>query len=171
MIIRPATLSDADIIIPLTNKVYSQSEGHFWVKDWQRLDVDTFTQYINQQSVFLALQDGSVVGCVYVKKEEEMLNFGMLVCHPDHRGKGIGTFILDYVIRIAKDEGCQGVSCDCIFPIEYEDEHRMFLDRFYVSKGFSHVKDVSSDVLGTYDPVFPSLLVTPVVIRVYVLSF
>jgi GNAT superfamily N-acetyltransferase len=72
---------------------------------------------------------------------EKYLEIDNLIVHPDHRSKGIGKLIVDYLTEKAKNEGCSMLALD-----SYTDNfpaHKFFYNEGFVPRGFHFIKKLS----------------------------
>jgi len=81
-----------------------------------------------------------ITGCwsstkLWSGKYLEIDNF---VVHPEHRSKGIGKLLTDYIEQKAIDLGCTNIVLDA-FTTNF-DAHRFYYNQGYVPKGFHFVK-------------------------------
>ena len=68
-------------------------------------------------------------------KYMEIDNF---IVHPDHRKKGVGKMMTDYVDAKAKETGCTMIVLDAF--TENFTAHRFYYNQGYVPKGFHFLK-------------------------------
>lgn len=91
----------------------------------------------------VAERDGAVVGFVHaiwdVEKEEG--NVLRLYVHPDHRGQGLGTELLEAACETLFDSGAERVRAMVLAANEVGNE-------FYSDFGFEHVDTEAIDVGG-----------------------
>jgi ribosomal-protein-alanine N-acetyltransferase len=95
--IAPATVADLDAI--------DEIEQHSFKSPWTRA---TFEGELGREwaRIDVARLGGRIVGfCNYWLVTTE-LHILAIATHPDHRGRGIGTRVLDHVLAVARDTGC-----------------------------------------------------------------
>jgi len=89
--------------------------------------------YENEQSVGLS---GFWVGTkLWCGKYLELDN---VIVHPDHRSKGVGKLLTDYLVQKAIELNCKSVALDAYthnFPA-----HKFYYNHGFVPKGFHFVK-------------------------------
>jgi GNAT superfamily N-acetyltransferase len=68
------------------------------------------------------------------------------IVHPDHRSKGLGKMLTDYVDVKAKDEGCSMIVLDA-FTGNFM-AHRFYYNQGYVPKGFHFLKILNEEGLS-----------------------
>ena len=76
-------------------------------------------------------------------KYMEIDNF---IVHPDHRMKGIGKMMTDYVDAKAKETGCTMIVLDAF--TENFTAHRFYYNQGYVQKGFHFLKILNKEELS-----------------------
>lgn len=102
----------------------------------QRTDTETLLELISIEgdSIELAFSDSSekqMVGCVYLKTENETCYLGMLTVDPTLQAKGLGKEILIHSEKIARARGCTQIRMTVINTrqelIEYYERRGYFL--------------------------------------------
>lgn len=68
------------------------------------------------------------------------------IVHPDHRSKGLGKMLTDYIDTKAKEEGCTMIVLDA-FTGNFT-AHRFYYNQGYVPKGFHFLKILNEDGLS-----------------------
>ena len=76
-------------------------------------------------------------------KYMEIDNF---IVHPDHRKKGVGKMMTDYVDDKAKETGCTMIVLDAF--TENFTAHRFYYNQGYVPKGFHFLKIINKEGLS-----------------------
>jgi GNAT superfamily N-acetyltransferase len=79
---------------------------------------------------------------LWTGKYIEIDNF---IVHSDHRAKGIGKMMTDYIDAKAKSEGCTAIVLDA-FTGNFT-AHRFYYNQGYVPKGFHFLKILNEDGL------------------------
>lgn len=79
---------------------------------------------------------------LWTDKYIEIDNF---IVHPDHRNKGIGKMMTDYVNTKAKEEGCTAIVLDAF--TENFTAHRFYYNQGFVPRGFHFVKMLNEERL------------------------
>ena len=68
------------------------------------------------------------------------------IVHPDHRKKGVGKMMTDYVDAKAKETGCTMIVLDAF--TENFTAHRFYYNQGYVPKGFHFLKIINKEGLS-----------------------
>ncbi|WP_367757884.1 GNAT family N-acetyltransferase [Flavobacterium sp. WC2430] len=68
------------------------------------------------------------------------------IVHPEHRSKGLGKMLTDYIDVKAKKEGCTMIVLDA-FTGNFT-AHRFYYNQGYVPKGFHFLKILNEDGLS-----------------------
>ena len=74
------------------------------------------------------------------------LEIDNFIVHPEHRKKGIGKMLTDYVDALAKETGCTMIVLDA-FTGNYT-AHRFYYNQGYVPKGFHFLKILNEEGLS-----------------------
>ncbi|MCF6139795.1 GNAT family N-acetyltransferase [Flavobacterium sp. K77] len=74
------------------------------------------------------------------------LEIDNFIVHPDHRKKGIGKMMTDYVDAKAKELGCTMIVLDA-FTGNF-NAHRFYYNQGYAPKGFHFLKIINEDGLS-----------------------
>lgn len=108
---RTAKFDDAESLSKLVNSAYrGDSSRKGWtteadVLDGQRTDPEKICEMISDTNsrIVLAETEHQILGCVYVRKEESYLYFGMLTVNPEIQAQGIGKMLLTEIEKVAKE--------------------------------------------------------------------
>ncbi len=68
-----------------------------------RLTLASLAQKTSDEIAFVAVEDGKLLGCVFLRPEAECLYVGKLAVAPGLQGKGIGHRLLDTTEKTAQD--------------------------------------------------------------------
>ncbi|MBB1192410.1 GNAT family N-acetyltransferase [Flavobacterium sp. SOK18b] len=74
------------------------------------------------------------------------LEIDNFIVHPDHRSKGIGKIMTDYVDAVARETGCTMIVLDA-FTGNFT-AHRFYYNQGYAPKGFHFLKIINEDGLS-----------------------
>ena len=113
----PASSKDATELNTLVNSAYrGDSSRQGWTTeadllDGTRTDAAAIEDIINKPgySIVKYVEDGKILGCVELHKEEEKLYLGMLTVLPHLQGKGIGKKLLKAAEVEAKKQNCNSI--------------------------------------------------------------
>jgi GNAT superfamily N-acetyltransferase len=108
--LRQAAVEDAPTILRLMQAAFEEYEGV--------LDPPSGAHQETIESVRCNIANGAVMamvadepaGFAFYRPRDGLLYFGRLSVLPQFRNQGVGTALLDYVERVAKDTGADGVS-------------------------------------------------------------
>ncbi len=108
---RKAEISDIPALHLLVNSAYrGDSSKKGWTTeadllDGQRTDPEGLQEMIlsPDSKIELALEQDQILGCVYIKTEEDALYFGMLTVNPELQTQGIGKKLLLRVEELARE--------------------------------------------------------------------
>ncbi|MCK6617239.1 MAG: GNAT family N-acetyltransferase [Cyclobacteriaceae bacterium] len=116
--ILPALPEDAPELSKLVNSAYRGDSGRQgWTTeadliDGSRTDAELLKAVIETPGSMILkyVEDGIIIGCVELRKEEDKLYLGMLTVNPTIQGKGIGKALLK-----ASEDEAQKQKCKAIF--------------------------------------------------------
>ena len=113
-----ATISDVPEIGKLVNKAYrGDTSRKGWTTeadllDGIRIDIPMLEDHVSDDNstILKCIDDeGKLIGCVYLKKEQEKLYLGMLTVEPELQAKGIGKRLLQAAEQMAMEEECKSI--------------------------------------------------------------
>ena len=90
----------------------------------RRLTPASLRQKARQEIAFAAIDNGRLVGCIFLKPEEALLYIGKLVVHPSTQGKGVGRSLLGQAEATAHELGLSSLRLET--RIELIENHRLF---------------------------------------------
>lgn len=82
-----------------------------------------------KNSVYLVTEDGKSVATFQTKKNDDTLRFEKLACSPELAGKGIGSYCMSCIEKMAKKMNCKRVVMEVYSPSKHA------LD-FYLHRGY-----------------------------------
>ena len=143
MSIRLAISKDKALIISMVNEVYYSSEREFWSEGYFRIADKDFEEYLNNKWLYVLEQKGVILGCVLFKQEEmDISSFSMLVCHPNHRKKGVGKTLVSFVNQEAIARNNKKMYLELLSPKDWIHEEKKFLKDWYIKMGYKLKKEV-----------------------------
>lgn len=138
MQISEASDKDVSELCALVNSAYRGDTSRVgWTTeanllDGIRINEKTLSQYFHEKdSIILKCTDEGekILGCVYLKKENEHLYLGMLTVEPHLQNKGIGKLLL-----AASDEKAREMNCNSIVMTVITQRHELI--DWYKRHGF-----------------------------------
>ncbi len=138
MTFRKADVNDIHKLTELVNSAY-RGEGSKvgWTTEadllgGQRTDPDKIAEMISasDSQIELAIEKGELQGCIYIKKEDEYVYFGMLTVRPNLQNKGAGKLLLSRLEDLTREWGYQKIRMTVI-------SQREELIAFYQRRGFN----------------------------------
>ncbi|MBS0590594.1 MAG: GNAT family N-acetyltransferase, partial [Proteobacteria bacterium] len=112
---RVATREDIGAIVTLVTSAYrGEASRAGWTTeadllDGQRIDAEAVAAIVEKPAsrVLLAENDGRLLACCHVEKQDDGCYFGMFAVDPVEQGSGIGKIVLAEAERVARqDFGC-----------------------------------------------------------------
>lgn len=101
--IRAAAAGDIDTVVKMVNAAYRESEGHIF-PGGNRTDRDDLTRSLSRATV--AERHGVIVGCISIDMNGDAAHFGMLAAEVTAHRSGIGSMLITYAERLAREGGC-----------------------------------------------------------------
>lgn len=119
---RKAEIKDSELVATLVNSAYrGESSKKGWTTEadllgGQRTDAGKIQEMIEDSSshIELALKNGELVGCVYLKNEKSVLYIGMLTVNPTLQNHGLGKILLNRIEKIALSWGLKTIRMNVI---------------------------------------------------------
>jgi predicted N-acetyltransferase YhbS len=125
MHIRIATADDADTLAAIINRAFVV-EAFF--KIGERTSSADVAGLMREGGTFLIAEDnGTPVGCVFVKTKGAMGYFGMLSVDPGQQGQGLGRVLIDASEAHLRDRGCSKVEIEIV---NLREELPQFYEKF-----------------------------------------
>lgn len=116
-------IDDIPRLLQLINNAYRGEEAK---KGWTheadliegpiRTDEDSLRELIQKSGAVILKyeQEGRIIGCVYLQKNEERIYLGMLSVSPETQGQGIGKKLLKAAEQHAKKNNCSVIEMTVI---------------------------------------------------------
>lgn len=82
-----------------------------------------------RNKTYLVFDEKEAIATFSIKKQNKELHFNKLATVPECVGKGVGTWCMNRIEQIAKDEGCSSVSMEV-----YDRSHHA--KEFYLHRGY-----------------------------------
>jgi GNAT superfamily N-acetyltransferase len=138
MTFRKAGLNDIHELTELVNSAYRGDQSKVgWTTEadllgGQRTDAEKITEMISapDSQIELAIENGDIQGCIYIKKDNEYVYFGMLTVRPTLQNKGAGKLLLSRLEDLTREWGYQKIRMTVI-------SQREELIAFYQRRGFN----------------------------------
>ena len=135
----PTDLNEMTVsyLTDLINRVYDEAETGMWKPKVLRTTKSEVRKYLKCSQLILTELNGTIVGSVLVQKQEDdVAEFGMLVCSPEHRGTGIGSNLVQAAEKWAKDNGCKTMRLELLTPRSWKNPSKEFLKDWYSRIGY-----------------------------------
>lgn len=114
MRIRPAVIEDVPELVRLVNSAYRGEGG--WTGEAHliggpRTRAPDVEELVREPGgvILTSWEEGWLVGCVYLKKDEEKLYLGMLSVWPEKQGAGVGKRLMAAAKEYAETHGCKAI--------------------------------------------------------------
>jgi ketosteroid isomerase-like protein/GNAT superfamily N-acetyltransferase len=137
--VSPADLEASKIkqLAALINQVYDDAEAGMWKRSGTRTNPGEVEHLLSNQALILAELDGRLVGAVNINLMDDGIGeFGMLVADRKHRGKGIGSALVERAENRARDLGCHTMRLELLTPRNWIHPSKQFLKQWYSRIGY-----------------------------------
>ena len=131
MEIRLAEIQDAEAITALINSAFRKAESFFIERD--RIDVASIRALMEKGQFFVAEDNGTLAGCVYVEKRDKRAYLGLLSVDPALQNAGIGSMLMNAAEEYGAQAGCRFMDLR-IVNLRTEN-HALYTRRGYVETG------------------------------------
>ena len=89
-----------------------------------RLDAESLAQKAQEETLFLAVEAGEMIGCAFAKVKPECVYVGKVAVMPGRQGQGIGRRLMQAVERFAEATGKPVLELET--RIELVENHKTF---------------------------------------------
>jgi GNAT superfamily N-acetyltransferase len=132
----------------LINEVYDHAESGMWKRKGTRTNPAEVERLLRTQALILAEIDGELVGSVNVNVMGDGVGeFGMLAADPNHRGKGIGSALVDRAENWAREMKCHTMRLELLTPRNWTHPSKEFLKKWYSRIGYEPQATESLEIL------------------------
>ncbi len=70
-----------------------------------RLDVDSISEKAHEEKLYIAWHKTQLIGCVFIREQQDLMYVGKLAIKPGYQGLGIGKQLMAYAENYAKNCG------------------------------------------------------------------
>lgn len=116
---RPEDIKDIENLVNIAYR------GEFAKKGWtteadaidgQRTDEGKLLEMIEDPNsqIELAFEDGQLIGCIHIIREEKYASFGMLTVYPTLQQKGLGKILMERFEKLALEWGYEEVKLSIV---------------------------------------------------------
>jgi GNAT superfamily N-acetyltransferase len=135
---RKADFNDIHKLTELVNSAYRGDDSKLgWTTEadllgGQRTDAEKISEMISalDSQIELAIENGELQGCIYIKRENRFVYFGMLTVRPTLQNKGAGKLLLSRLEDLTREWGYKKIRMTVI-------SQREELIAFYQRRGFN----------------------------------
>jgi len=132
----------------LINEVYDDAESGMWKRKGTRTNPAEVERLLRAQALILAEIDGALAGSVNVNLMRDGVGeFGMLVADLNHRGKGIGSALIDRAENWAREMACHTMRLELLAPRNWTHPSKEFLKNWYSRIGYKPQAAESLEIL------------------------
>jgi GNAT superfamily N-acetyltransferase len=149
----------------IVNAAYAAAEVGIWKPGHKRTNPDEVASFIQKGQLVVASHRSKPIGCIVFKLISPALsNFGMLSLDEAQRDKGIGKGMVLFAEEESRRRGCDKISCELLFPTEFEHEFKGRMQKWYQKMGYEVVR--VGDFAADY-PEFIRYLAGPAEFRIF----
>jgi len=132
----------------LINEVYDDAESGMWKRKGVRTNLTEVEGLLRAQALILAEIGGALVGSVNVNLMRDGVGeLGMLAADLNHRGKGIGSALVDRAENWARDMACHTMRLELLTPRNWTHPSKEFLKNWYSRIGYKPQAAESLEIL------------------------
>jgi len=132
----------------LINEVYDDAESGMWKRKGVRTNLAEVEGLLRAQALILAEIGGALVGSVNVNLMRDGVGeLGMLAADLNHRGKGIGSALVDRAENWARDMACHTMRLELLTPRNWTHPSKEFLKNWYSRIGYKPQAAESLEIL------------------------
>ena len=132
----------------LINDVYDDAESGMWKRNGVRTNPAEVERLLRAQALILAEIDGVLVGSVKVNLIRDGVGkLGMLAADLNHRGKGIGSALVDRAEHWARGMACHTMRLEILTPRNWIPPSKEFLKKWYSRIGYEPQATESLEIL------------------------
>lgn len=135
--IEPATLEDLPQLTELVMALLAQEEDFAPDREKQKHGIKLILEQSNRGRIFVMRNDHFIIGMVNLLFTISTAEGGFVILmedvivHPDHRGQGYGTRLLQYAIQFAREKQFKRITL-------LTDQISAESQRFFQRNGFQH---------------------------------
>ena len=89
-----------------------------------KLDAESLAQKAGEENLFLAVEDGELLGCAFAKVNPSCVYVGKVAVWPARQGQGIGRLLMHAVEGFARGTGKPAMELDT--RVELVENHKTF---------------------------------------------
>ena len=89
-----------------------------------KLDAESLAQKAGEENLFLAVEDGELLGCAFAKVNPNCVYVGKVAVWPGRQGQGIGRLLMHAVEGFARGTGKPAMELDT--RVELVENHKTF---------------------------------------------
>ena len=131
MQLRVAGNADAGRLMELINSAFRRAES--FIIDRDRVDLELVQSLLAKGEFFVAEDEGTLAGCVYLELRGERAYLGLLSVDPTRQKAGVGSMLMREAEQRCAGAGCRFMDLRIIDL--RKDNHAFYKRRGYVKTG------------------------------------
>ena len=121
----------------MINQVFLVAEAEIWNDNHQRISNKNITYLINKGEIMVAELNNELAACVWIKLlNPQIAKFGMLTVAPLHKGKKLGSLMVNEVEKYALAKGRIKMRLELLMPKDTAHPGKKFLLNWYTRIGY-----------------------------------
>lgn len=131
--IEPATLGDLDALVELTMELFQMEQDFCPDRSRQEHGLRLILEQPSRGRIFVVRTDHRIIGMANLLMTISTAAGGFaliledVIIHPDHRGHGFGTLLMNHVINFAREKGFRRIT---LLTDKSEEDAQRFFQRF-----------------------------------------
>lgn len=136
-----STFQYSDFLVKMINEVYLVSEAKIWLDGHQRITPERMDEVVADGELLIAEKDNQIAGCIHLeRKSDQVYRFKMLVANPKFKGTGVGSLLVGFAEKIAKENGAKRMQLELLVPTEFILDDKVFLEKWYTRIGYKKTR-------------------------------
>lgn len=131
--------ADWEFLLGMLHRAFAYMDGRIDPpSSLHRLTVEGLREKAHVENLVLAVQSGTIVGCMFCRTEGDLLYIGKVAVDDGQQGRGIGRRLIDHAFLMARRDWLKGLELQT--RIELTQNHR-----FFRKAGFERVGEDSHE--------------------------
>lgn len=130
--LREAHVDDISFLVTFLNDAYSYQDH---IKGEPRTNPEHLAGRMNEVTLYIAENSGTVAGCFYLEPKGKSLHFGLLTVTDEFKGKGLAPAMIEAIEKHAKQIGFRTLELDYMSVAPW-------LKNYYEKHGFTETGEI-----------------------------
>lgn len=100
-------IADCEAVLVVLQAAFTEMKGKIEPESgvWKETAV-SLQQKLQTHTLFIAKEQGQIIGCVFCEPQEDKIYLGRLAVLPSQRGRGIASQLIEQVEQFGREQGC-----------------------------------------------------------------